>query len=69
MNPILRANSMNTSNPSTPPKDDFWNWVESKNTSQDKHIKLCKEITKQHFGGVDGFDVFMELALSIGFIF
>lgn len=28
----------------------FWNWVESKNTPQDKHIKLCKEITKQYFG-------------------
>lgn len=43
MNPILRANSMNTSN------DDFWNWVE-KHTTKDKYIKLCREITKQHFG-------------------
>lgn len=30
----------------------FWNWVESKNTPQDKHIKLCKEITKYHFGEI-----------------
>ncbi len=28
---------------------DFWNWIE-KHTTKDKYIKLCKEITKQHFG-------------------
>ena len=44
MNPIFRANSMNTSN------DAFWSWVESKNNPQDKYIKACKEITKQYFG-------------------
>ncbi len=43
MNPILRANSMNMSNAA------FWSWVESKNNPQDKCIKACKEITKQHF--------------------
>lgn len=32
--------------------DDFWNWAESRQTPQDKQKKLCKEITKYHFGEI-----------------
>lgn len=49
MNPILRANSMNTSNMANASNDAFWSWVESKNNPQDKYTKACKEINKQHF--------------------